>query len=238
MTKQEIGAILKQLRIAQNMTQKEIAEKLGRNQQIIGHWESGYAQPDLDTFIRLCGLYHTTVDTAFGFDFQNTHVSPAEYEHILGYRSLDPPGRQHVDIMMQWEKERTFNVIVESRPSSSPLSRLLAYYTSLSAMCDSEEKSKPHLKIQVPDNELSKHADIVAAITDDSMEDTYHNGDAIYIKKTSDIPYGSIGVYMQDNHIFVRESGHGQLLAHNPAYPDTPADESIIPIGMVLGKVA
>ena len=38
MTKQEIGLVLKNIRIQKGLTQKEVAEKIGRRQQIIGHW--------------------------------------------------------------------------------------------------------------------------------------------------------------------------------------------------------
>ena len=56
MTKEEIGAILKSLRVKSNMTQKEVPEQIGRKQQIIGHWETGYSQPDANTLFELCEL--------------------------------------------------------------------------------------------------------------------------------------------------------------------------------------
>ena len=56
MTKEEIGAVLKGLRTDSGKTQKEVAEILGRTQQIIGHWETGYSQPDANTLFRLCEI--------------------------------------------------------------------------------------------------------------------------------------------------------------------------------------
>ena len=38
MPKEEIGFVLKRLRASCGMTQKEVAEKIGRTQQIVGHW--------------------------------------------------------------------------------------------------------------------------------------------------------------------------------------------------------
>lgn len=66
MTREEIGAILKSLRLQSGKTQKEVAKILGRNQPIVGHWESGYAQPDANTLFTLCDIYGTSVDAAFG----------------------------------------------------------------------------------------------------------------------------------------------------------------------------
>ena len=66
MTKQEIGQILRAAREAKGMTQKQAAEMLGRRQQIVGHWETGYAQPDANTLFELCDIYGISIDEAFG----------------------------------------------------------------------------------------------------------------------------------------------------------------------------
>ena len=78
MTREDIGAILKQLRLNCGMTQKEVAEKLGRKQQIVGHWETGCAQPDANTLFTLCEIYGTTVDEAFGFSRKKEALSLSE----------------------------------------------------------------------------------------------------------------------------------------------------------------
>lgn len=66
MTKEDVGRILKQLRIESGKTQKEVAVLIGRTQQIVGHWETGYSQPDADTLFTLCDIYGVSVDEAFG----------------------------------------------------------------------------------------------------------------------------------------------------------------------------
>ncbi len=105
MTKEEIGHILKELRVSCGMTQKEVAEKIGRTQQIIGHWETGYAQPDANTLFTLCNIYSTTVDDAFGFQRKN-NISKEEYEHIKKYRFISthsPDGAGVVDTVLDRE---------------------------------------------------------------------------------------------------------------------------------------
>ena len=76
MTKEEIGNILKQLRLNCKMTQKQVAEIIGRKQQIIGHWETGYSQPDADTLFSLCDLYGVSIDEAFGFSKKDIKSAP------------------------------------------------------------------------------------------------------------------------------------------------------------------
>ncbi|MDL2214216.1 helix-turn-helix domain-containing protein [Clostridia bacterium OttesenSCG-928-O13] len=68
MTKEEIGAILRDLRLKSGKTQKEVAELLGRTQQVVGHWETGYSQPDANTLFLLCTIYGADLNEAFGFN--------------------------------------------------------------------------------------------------------------------------------------------------------------------------
>lgn len=103
MTKEDIGAVLRQLRSRAGMTQKEVAEKMGRKQQAVGHWETGYSQPDANTLFALCDLYGVSVDEAFGF--QKNGITVYELRFLEKYRSLSPAARSHVDAVLQWELE-------------------------------------------------------------------------------------------------------------------------------------
>lgn len=79
MNKKEIGSILKGLREKSGKTQKEVAELLGRKQQVVGHWETGYAQPDANTLFLLCKIYDADLNEAFGFGNKKS-PAPAEAE--------------------------------------------------------------------------------------------------------------------------------------------------------------
>lgn len=101
-TKKQIGEVLKKLRENANMTQKQVATALGRTQQIIGHWETGYSQPDANTLFIICELYGTTVDEAFGFT-SKLDLTPKELSHIRKYRELDDRGLRAVDETLERE---------------------------------------------------------------------------------------------------------------------------------------
>lgn len=107
MTKEEIGAVLKGLRTDSGKTQKEVAEILGRTQQIIGHWETGYSQPDANTLFRLCEIYGTTVDEAFGFKKEKLLVTKKDIDLLRKYHNLDAHGREMVDFTLKKEYERS-----------------------------------------------------------------------------------------------------------------------------------
>lgn len=108
MTREEIGEKLKAKRISCGMTQQEVAEKIGRKQPIVGHWETGYSQPDANTLFMLCDIYGTTVDDVFGFS-PKENFTKSEYTHIKKYRELDPHGKEMVDFTLQKEWERSVN---------------------------------------------------------------------------------------------------------------------------------
>lgn len=104
MTKQQIGKVLKSLRLKANMTQKEVATLIGRSQQIVGHWETGYSQPDADTLFALCDLYGASVDEAFGYTKKSPAPAKSEArekdifadELMKNYKALNQEGKRRL----------------------------------------------------------------------------------------------------------------------------------------------
>jgi transcriptional regulator with XRE-family HTH domain len=86
LAKEEIGKILKNLRVQARMTQKEAAKAIGRKQQIIGHWETGYSQPDVNTLFALCYIYNADINEAFGFTKKKVELTRHEQAVIDAYR--------------------------------------------------------------------------------------------------------------------------------------------------------
>ena len=53
---------LAELRRGSNLSQEELAEKLGVSRQAVSKWESGTAQPELQKLVELSNLYNVSVD--------------------------------------------------------------------------------------------------------------------------------------------------------------------------------
>ena len=53
---------LKSLRIFNNLTQQELANKVGVSFKTISHWELGYSEPSLQLLIKLKNILNTTFD--------------------------------------------------------------------------------------------------------------------------------------------------------------------------------
>ena len=58
----EIANRLTQLRKENNLSQEELAAKIGVSRQAISNWERGEASPDTDNLILLAQIYQKTID--------------------------------------------------------------------------------------------------------------------------------------------------------------------------------
>ena len=57
---------LKELRLTNNMTQTQVAEKRKTTQRKVSYWESGKIEPDLDTLISIAELFDVSIDELVG----------------------------------------------------------------------------------------------------------------------------------------------------------------------------
>ena len=248
MTKEEIGLVLKELRVSCNMTQKEVAEKIGRTQQIVGHWETGYAQPDANTLFTLCSIYGVTVDDAFGFQRKES-ISKEDYERIRKYKLISdysPDGAVVVDTVLDREYaiaeklreqkeqlEKVQRMDMEVSEEIVPL-RLWSYYGKIAcAGTGFIFDDIPSDTVQAPD----ANADFIIGVNGDSMEPDYSDGEKLYIKKVERINQGEVGIFTINNECFLKEYGKDGLVSRNKKYDDIPGNEDVRLIGKVVGKV-
>ena len=60
-----IGGKIQELRKISGMTQEKLAEKLNVSRQTVSKWEGG-ALPDLESTLKLCGIFHISLDDLLG----------------------------------------------------------------------------------------------------------------------------------------------------------------------------
>lgn len=242
MTREEIGAVLKELRLKTGKTQKEVAELLGRRQQIVGHWETGYSQPDANTLFTLCDIYGTTVDEAFGFKKENVSITKNDIDLLGKYHALDSFGQETVSYILNREiqrmelKEDHTNLTIVQQDT-----RTMQYYQRIASAGSGEYlfDDIPTDTITVESTSVSDEADFVIGVNGQSMEPTYYDGDLVFVKKASSIPVGEIGIFTKGNECFIKELGKDRLISHNTdkvRYPDIFPDGEIRLVGAVLGK--
>lgn len=61
MNQQKIGSLLKALRKEKNLTQAELAAKLGVSNRSVSRWENGMTMPDFDLLVELADFYDVNV---------------------------------------------------------------------------------------------------------------------------------------------------------------------------------
>ncbi len=61
-----VGIRISELRKAKNMTQMELADKMGISFQAVSNWERGNSMPDISKLPELAQLFGVTVDEILG----------------------------------------------------------------------------------------------------------------------------------------------------------------------------
>lgn len=77
---------IKQLRLARNLSQVDLAKSLGVTKQSISNWENNNIQPSIDMLIRLAQFFSVSTDCMLGLDHR-------EYIEISG---LTDRQRSHI----------------------------------------------------------------------------------------------------------------------------------------------
>ena len=82
---EQFSKIIKKLRIKNNLTQKEFAEKFGVTYQAVSKWENGKNLPDINILKDICREYSISIDEVLsGEDKKNNKKN----KHIIGLISL------------------------------------------------------------------------------------------------------------------------------------------------------
>ena len=108
MSREKIGKAMKDLRLRQGMTAKEVGKLVGKSEKTICAWETGRGQPDLDLFFTLCRIYQVE-DVSAVFDEKIGPLpSPTVLETrlLMKDRRLDSHGRELLELVLDKEYQR------------------------------------------------------------------------------------------------------------------------------------
>lgn len=84
MTELEFGGRLKQYRKAKNMTQQDLADRLGVSNKSVSRWESG-SYPDVATLVPLAKVLGVTVDDLLGEPTTFRTLERADWQNLLSF---------------------------------------------------------------------------------------------------------------------------------------------------------
>lgn len=76
---------LKKIRKENNLSQEQLAEKLGVSRQSVSKWESNQAYPEMDKMIKLCQLFNLNIDDLLNQDIKEVNTSKQSKININKY---------------------------------------------------------------------------------------------------------------------------------------------------------
>lgn len=99
---------LKDLRLANELTQKELSEKLGCTQTAVGKYERGDLEPNIDTLIKLAGIFEVSIDYLVGnsdefgaITVEGPELTQTEKQLLSNFRGADEIGKRSILITAQ-----------------------------------------------------------------------------------------------------------------------------------------
>lgn len=98
--RQTIAATLKTLRKKAGISVKDVAREFGINPNTVYAWEGGQNQPDAETLLKLCNLYHADISDFYGSEPTTlsieSQLSAEEADLLELFRGATPAGRETV----------------------------------------------------------------------------------------------------------------------------------------------
>lgn len=230
-----IGDRIKERRIEMGLTQAQLSKLTGIKSTTISNYENNISSPNEENIFKFMEVLKC--DANYLFEWDENHeikLTSSERKNIKKYRALDTYGKKSVDDLIGNEYERCK---AESRNKIQTLTfrRFSANKASAGSGYDLSNADEWR-EITVIDTPEAREADFAVEVDGHSMEPTYHDGDIVYIVVDSNVPVGSVGLFIQDGCGYIKEAGRDRLISHNSDYDDIyPKDGEIKCVGRVIG---
>ena len=74
---------IKNLRLSNNMTQENLAEKLSVTRQTVSCWENGKSEPDIDTLMKIAEIFKTDINILLKSETYNNKEKTKTKKFVL-----------------------------------------------------------------------------------------------------------------------------------------------------------
>lgn len=234
-----VGQKIKDFRLSRNMTQKELAERIGMGDTTIVNYEKGIRTPKKNTLFKISEVLKTSIDDFFP---PITTTAPNSLVEQISDKvvQLTEPNQKNV-LRYSSELLDKQNTVTDSKNTVSELQA--TYYTYNYYDQPASAGTGQYLndvKVETIELPIEVDADFVVPIYGDSMEPEYHSGDYIFVKLSVDLSDGDIGVFAYNGDAYIKQlriTDQGAYLhSLNPDYDNIPitADTDFRTIGEVV----
>lgn len=118
--KKNISKNIAKYREAANISQKELAKRLGVVPSRISNWETGANCPTIDILFEVCEILNVSINDIYGVYPDSKFVLKyGEQDLLKKYRGLDEHGKEMVDFTLRKEYERS---VAEKKKSDNVVS--------------------------------------------------------------------------------------------------------------------
>lgn len=233
----ELNERIKTLRLKNDMTQKELCEKLGVSTVSIRHWEAGTKKPSMLAVVSLAEIFRVSTDYLLGVKTNDNCsetllLSKNEELLIYNYRSLDNYGKKAVDAICTIEKTRVKTERDKTGSNTDIIllqkghSRFIPLYTTPSAAGLSVPLDNTEFEMISVNDSIPKDADFAVRIQGDSMLPYIHDNDIVYVKRNCKLLNGDIGIFcvngaMYCKQYYIDKFGNVILISANPSLKHT-----------------
>lgn len=232
--------VLRFLRKRDNLSQKELAHRLGLAQNTISSYEAGRRQPDFETLEAIADFFNVSMSVLLG---EGDGIKPpAQYLTDLQkkYNALDDHGRGLVDLVLDAEYRRCMAPIQELEK----IVYIRHYLSSPAAGVNGQVSGSEYEDIPYPED-APQGADFCLTVNGDSMEPYIPDGSTVYVKRDAPLNDLDVGIFLVDGATYVKQAvrsydGSLYLLSANPAREDlniiVPKDSTstVVCFGKVL----
>lgn len=214
-----------------NLSMEELGNKLGKTKSTISKWENSNRYPKIEEVESIARLFNVSVETLlFG---TNTNKDKL----IKTYDNLHPTRQKKVYNFAerQLEEQQRDNVVNLNDYIEETMNGYLSAGTGEYLSDDIAETVRIPKSI-IPNGDY----DLVLQVNGDSMQPMFENHEYVFVKKTTEIRSGQIGVFIIDNESYLKkayiEDNHLRLVSLNTKYEDLMFDDvnDITVVGTVV----
>ena len=90
----KMGVFLKELRKEKNITQEQLAEKMGVARRTVSRWETGANMPDMDILIDISDFYEVDLREILDGERKNDHMDKETKETVLKVAEYENEGKK------------------------------------------------------------------------------------------------------------------------------------------------
>lgn len=238
--------ILKELREANGKSMSQVADALQIAKSTYASYEYGKREPNIETLNKIANLFGVTTDYLLGrpepgkqdpIDIvaKNYGLTSAQKGILAAYLYMDEKDRDNLLNIVKQLAEGA-----KTPEEKIVVSRLFRKHVNKASAGAGYDLDNDDIweTIRIKDVPEADEADFIVEVDGDSMEPNYHDGDLVFIKLSSEVPLGSVGLFRKGGCGYIKRCGEDHLISDNPDYDDIyqyDGGDCIECIGMVIG---